>query len=193
MDLQFLNDLLSAFIQAFDATTVALTTTGLTLLGVIALIAFAWSYRHVLLNAGAGLGEALGHCLLILLAIGVTYWICLNLPAMTEATYQTFFQWGAGGRWAPGDMLNPAAIVDQGFQLGKPIRTFTDNLVSWIKVWDWDTLLGYSLAYYAIVLAFFFIALALIYIVVEFKLAVMLGAVLIPLAVWSPATPLAEA
>ena len=90
-------------------------------------------------------------------------------------------------------LLDPASIIDQGFQQAWPIRDFTDRLVSWLKVWDWDTLFLYSLSYYLIVLGFFFVGLTLMVTTIELKLAVMLGAVLVPLAVWQTSAFLAEA
>jgi P-type conjugative transfer protein TrbL len=193
MELQFLNDALSAFTQAFDAAAGALIGTGLALLVVIAVIAWYTRYWHVVMSAGAGLGEACGAAILLMLTVGITLWIVTNLPAMTDALFRTFAFWGSGGTVSPDMLLNPAAIVDQGFRQARPIRDFTDNLVSWLKVWDWDTLLLYSLSYYLIVLGFFAVGVTLMVTVIELKLAVMLGAVLVPMAVWQTGAFLAEA
>jgi type IV secretion system protein TrbL len=131
--------------------------------------------------------------ILSMITFGVTMWIITNLPAMTDALYQTFASWGSGGSISPADLLTPAAIVDQGFQQARPIRDFTDRIVSWLKLWDWDTLLTYALSYYGIVVGFFFIGITMILTIIELKLAVMLGAVLIPTAVWQTSAFLAEA
>jgi type IV secretion system protein TrbL len=193
MDLQFLNDALSAFTQAFDAAATTLVGVGLTLLGVIAVIAWYTSYRYTVFSTGAGLSEAMAGGVLLMITVGVTMWIVTNLPTMTEALFRTFAYWGSGGRVSPDMLLDPASIVDQGFQQARPIRDFTDRIVSWLKVWDWDTLFLYSLSYYLIVLGFFFVGLTLMVTTIELKLAVMLGAVLVPLAVWQTSAFLAEA
>jgi type IV secretion system protein TrbL len=193
MDLQFLNDALSAFTQAFDAAANTLIGVGLAGLAVLALIAWYTTYRYTVFSSGAGLSEAMAGAILSMITFGVTMWIITNLPAMTDALYRAFATWGSGGALSPDDLLNPAAIVDQGFQQARPIRDFTDRLVSWLKVWDWDTLLTYSLSYYAIVLGFFFIGVTMMITIIELKLAVMLGAILIPTAVWQTSAFLAEA
>jgi len=193
MDLQFLNDALSAFTQAFDAAATTLLGVGLAILGVIAVIAWYTTYRYTVLSTGAGLSEAMAGAILTMITFGVTMWIITNLPAMTDALFRTFASWGSGGALSPDDLLNPAAIADQGFQQARPIRDFTDRLVSWLKVWDWDTLLTYSGSYYLIVLGFFFIAITMMVTIIELKLAVMLGAVLIPTAAWHTSAFLAEA
>jgi type IV secretion system protein TrbL len=193
MDLQFLNDALSAFTQAFDAAANTLVGVGLAGLGVLALIAWYTTYRYTVFSTGAGLSEALAGAILSMITFGVTMWIITNLPAMTDGLYRAFATWGSGGALSPDDLLNPAAIVDQSFQQARPIRDFTDRLTSWLKVWDWDTLLIYSLSYYLIVLGFFFIGLTMMVTIIAHKLAVMLGAVLIPTAVWQTSAFLAEA
>jgi len=193
MDLQFLNDALSAFTQAFDAAANTLLGVGVAGLGVLALIAWYTTYRYTVFSSGAGLSEAMAGAILTMITFGVTMWIITNLPAMTDALYRAFATWGSGGAISPDDLLNPAAIVDQGFQQARPIRDFTDRIVSWLKIWDWDTLLIYSLSYYLIVLGFFFIGITMMVTIIELKLAVMLGAVLIPTAVWQTSAFLAEA
>ena len=193
MDLQFFNDALSAFTQAFDAAATTLVGVGLALLGVIAVIAWYTSYRYTVFSTGAGLSEAMAGGILLMITIGVTMWMVTNLPTMTDALFRTFASWGSGGSVSPDMLLDPASIIDQGFQQAWPIRDFTDRLVSWLKVWDWDTLFLYSLSYYLIVLGFFFVGLTLMVTTIELKLAIMLGAVLVPLAVWQTSAFLAEA
>ena len=164
-------------------------------LGVVASL-LIWSYTSKdarMASSGAGLSEAMAGAILTMITFGVTMWIITNLPAMTDALYRAFATWGSGGAISPDDLLNPAAIVDQGFQQARPIRDFTDRIVSWLKIWDWDTLLIYSLSYYLIVLGFFFIGITMMVTIIELKLAVMLGAVLIPTAVWQTSAFLAEA
>src|SRR5262249_46311499 len=68
-------------------------------------------------------------------------------------------------------------------QVARPIRDFTDSLLAW-ATHDWGTMIAYSLAFYAIVIGFFLIALHLMMTIIEFNLAVMAGTVLIPWGVF---------
>jgi len=193
MDAQILNDILSVFTGSIDGTIAVLTGIGLSLFGILALISYYQRYATTVLSGG-GLGDALASFLLILGGIGAGYWVMLNLAAMTDALYQTFLTWGGtGGGFTGSQMLNPGVIVDTGFRLARPIRTLTDNLIGWMAVWSWPTMLTYTLSYYAMVLSFFFLAAHLLFVIVEFKLSVLAACVLVPCGIWSPTAFLAEA
>ena len=160
----------------------------LPLLGVFALIAF---YTQVgpLVASGALLGDAVGSVLLTLLKMGVFYWLMVHLAAIANAAFLTFLHWGVaptGGTASAATFLAPSTVLDLGFRLGKPLRTFTDSFVNWAAVWNWPMLLTYSLAYYAIVLAFAFIALHLMVTIIEYHMALLVGMVLIPWGVLQP-------
>ena len=101
MDLQFLNDALSAFTQAFDAAANTLLGVGLVILGVIATIAWYTTYRYTVFSSGAGLSEAMAGAILSMITFGVTMRIITNLPAMTDALFRTFAYWGSGGALSP--------------------------------------------------------------------------------------------
>jgi type IV secretion system protein TrbL len=88
--------------------------------------------------------------------------------------------------------LNPGEILQKGFIIGKPIRGFTDALASWAAVWNWPMLITYSLAYYAIILAFAGLALNLMLIKIEYAFAVLLATVLLPWGVLGPTAFLGE-
>ena len=193
MDAQILNDILSVFTGSIDGAIAVLVGIGLSLFGILALISYYQRYATTVLYRG-GLGDALASFLLILCGIGAGYWLMLHLVELTDALYQTFLTWGGtGGGFTGAQMLNPGVIVDTGFRLARPIRTFTDNLIGWMALWDWPTMLIYSLSYYVIVASFFFLAAHLLFVIVEFKLSVLAACVLVPCGIWSPTAFLAEA
>jgi len=151
-------------------------------------IAFYAQLGPALAQGGIGASDALAGFLLTIVKIGVFEWLLVHLVDLTDAAFDTFLQWGAsaGGNFASASFLNPAAIADTGFRLARPIREYTDSFIKWMAVWDWPTLLIYSLSYYLIVLSFVFIALHLMMVIIEYHLAVMAGMVLIPWGVLSP-------
>src|SRR5712691_106097 len=188
MNAQILNDITSAFVNAIEAGTRTLGQLSIPLLAVFAVIALYTQLGPQLASGGVGLSDALGNFLLLVLKIGVFEWLLLHLPDIADAAFRTFVQWGAsaGGNFTAGQFLNPAAVADTGFRLARPIREFTDNFIKWLAVWDWPTLLLYSLSYYLIVASFMFIALHLMMTIIEYHLAVMVGTVLIPWGVLQP-------
>ncbi len=169
MDAQLLNDITSVFVTAIEAGTATLLAFSLPLLAIFATIAFYMQLGPQLASGGGGVGEALASVLALVLKIGIFEWLLLHLP-----------------------FLNPGEVANTGFRLARPIRDFTDAFVKWLAVWDWPTLLLYSLSYYLIVLSFGFIALHLMMTIIEFHLAVMVGAVLMPWGVLHATASVAE-
>src|SRR5260370_27341784 len=95
MDAQILNDIVSAFVQALQAGTTTLTSYAFPLLAITATVAFYFQIGPQLAQGGVGLGDAVASLLLLVLKIGVVYWIILYLPDLADAAFRTFVQWGA--------------------------------------------------------------------------------------------------
>src|SRR5262249_18402997 len=133
MDAQVLNDIVSTFLQALQAGTTTLTSYAFPLLAITATIAFYLQVGPQLAQGGVGMGDALASLLLLVLKIGLLYWVILHLPDLADAAFRTFIQWGAaaGGGVTRADFLSPGEIVATGFRVARPIRDFTDNLWSW--------------------------------------------------------------
>ena len=183
MDSTIFDTITTTFVGAFQSGTATLAQYSLPLLAIFATIAFYLQLGPLLASGGVGAGDAIASTLLTILKIGVFYWLLVRLAPLTTAAFQTFLQWGA----APGDgglseaaFLTPSKVVDVGFAIVTPIRTYTDRLLNWAAVWSWPTLLTYVLAYYLILLAFAGIALHLMMTIIEFHLAVMAATVLLP-------------
>ena len=135
--------------------------------------------------AAAQMGDALAAALLYAVNIGVAYWLLVNLSGMATAAYQTFLQWGlaagggadrraaphalGGGRYGLSDcraahgLCRPANGLDVPCGISRRFSCMTSPPRR-------------------LCVAFPFVALALMVTQIEYHLAVMLGAVLIP--VW---------
>ena len=189
MNAGILDTITAAFVGALQTGQGALAQYSLPLLVIFATIAFYLQLGPLLASGGAGAGDAIASTLLMLLKIGVFYWLLVRLAPLANAAFVTFLQWGiapTGGGVSAATFLTPSKVMDVGFRLGRPIRDYTDSLISWAAVWNWPNLLTYSLAYYAIVIAFAFIALHLMMVIIEYHLAVMIATVLIPFGVLQP-------
>jgi type IV secretion system protein TrbL len=189
MNTTILDTITGAFVGALQTGTGALAHYSLPLLGVFALIAFYVQVGPLVASGGAGVGDALASILLTAVKIGVFYWLLANLTDIASAAFVTFLQWGiapTGGGISAASFLAPSQVMDVGFALGKPIREFTNAWVSWAAVWNWPMLVTYSLAFYAILIAFMCIALHLMMTIIEYHMAVLVGTVLIPWGVFQP-------
>jgi len=179
----------AALVNALHAGQSTLASYSLPLLGVFCAFAFYVEFAPLLASGGGGAGDAAASLLLTVVKFGVFYWILVNLAGMAEAAFLTFLQWGiapAGGGLSAQTFLSPSTVLDVGFRLGKPLRTFTDSWVGWAGVWNWPMLIAFSLAFYAIVLSFMFIALHLMMTIIEYNMAVLVATVLIPWGVLQP-------
>ena len=188
MNATILDTITTAFVGALQAGSSALQAYSLPLLGAFALIAF---YLHLgpLVASGAVLGEALGSVLLTVLKIGVFYWLLVNLSPLATAAFRTFFQWGlapTGGGLSQASFLHPSTLIDLGFRAALPLQQLMGKFTGWASLWNFYLLAFYMVAYWGIVIAFAFVALHLMVTIIEYHMAVMVGAVLIPWGVLQP-------
>ena len=118
MNTGILDTITGVFVNAIQAGAGTLATFSLPLLGVFAIIAFYLHVGPALAGGGAGMGDTLAGVLLMLLKIGVFYWLLQNFVAITTAAFQTFLQWGqvAGGGVSLGTFLTPSTVMDVGFR-----------------------------------------------------------------------------
>jgi len=189
-----LDTITTAFVGALQAGSGAIQAYALPLLGVFAVLA---CYLHLgpLLMSGAVLGDALGSLVLSVLKIGVFYWLLVHLAPLASAAFLTFFQWGlapAGGGFSQASFVHPSVLIDLGFRVALPLQELMGKFTGWASLWNFYLLAFYMVAYWGIVLAFTFVALHLMVTIIEYHLAVMVGAVLIPWGVLQPTAFLTE-
>jgi type IV secretion system protein TrbL len=188
MNSTVLDQIVATFAAAIDGGFVALAASSLALLSVFGLISF-YTHMPAVVMGGAQVGETLASFLWAVLRIGVFYWLVYHLYGLTFAAFLTFMQWGLAGTGGQtltvADMLHPSTIIDAGFAAAYPIQQFiaaygsgiSGALNRGIHFWTVDT---YLAVYWLVVLAFAFVAVAMILTLIEFKLAVMASAVLLP-------------
>ena len=194
MNSTIFDDITRAFVTTLEGGTLSLGAFSLPLLGAFALIGWYWNFGRSLAMAGGLMGDALASALLYAVNIGVAYWLLVNLSGMATAAYQTFLQWGiaAGGGATSGLLLTPSGVVDLGFQIAAPLMDYSARQTGWSALWNISHIFMYDLAATAIVWSFPFVAIALMVTQIEYHLAVMVGAVLIPFGIFGPTAFLTE-
>jgi len=190
VNLTVLDFILSIYTTTLDQGYQALLRYSLPILGVFALIAWCTALWGTMLGAGDGLSTAMTSAV----SIGIWYWFSIFLGAMAIAAFDTFTQFGAavGIHGAPGSFLIPSKIWALGWEAARPILAMAQAFTGWsvlINIFVIGILYASALA---IVFAYGFMAFFVILIQIEFRLAIMLGAVLIPLGVYQGTTFMAE-
>lgn len=174
----------------------ALWAFSIPLLALLAVIRYYVGMSEVVMSGGAGLGDAIGTMLWILLAIGVFHWFLLNLPAILDAALNTFVQWGlapSGGAFSLGDFLLPSRMIRSWWTGAAAIREFISNM-GWGKAapWNWPTLMIFILAFLGIFAGFAVLAAEVMIALFEFGFARLLSAILVPWGVVTQTAFLAE-
>lgn len=189
-----LDSIARGFIASLGLGFQALHAYSLPLLAVLAAIHLyqTWGAQ---VAYGAGLGDALAGSALLLIRIGIFYWGLTHLWTMAEAALHTFIQWGAqagGGTFTVADFLSPSRIWEMGWIVSRPIDDMIARYSGWQVIWNAPDLLLYALARLVIVVAFWLAALTVLMTIIEFYLAVVVGAVLIPWGILSATSSLCE-
>jgi type IV secretion system protein TrbL len=167
----------------------------LPLLGILAAIHFYQVASAAVMYGHGSMGDALAGSLLLLLRVGIFYWGLTHLWTMAEAALHTFIGWGAqagGGAFTLTDFLSPSSIWDMGWRISKPIDDLIARHSGWQVLFNAPDLLMYALARLCIVVAFWGAALAVLMTIIEFNIAVVAGAVLIPWGILSATSSLCE-
>jgi type IV secretion system protein TrbL len=189
MNAGILDTITRVFVDALRTGTGALHQYALPLLGVFALIAFYLEFGPCVMSGVSSLGDALGSLLLTALKIGVFYWLIVNLEPLARALFLTFLQWGlapTGGGVSAETFLNPSRILDLGFRAAFPLSAFVQKFSGLSAAYNMFTLAGFTIAYWIIIVAFAFVTLDLIVTIIEYHMAVLVAAVLLPFGILRP-------
>jgi type IV secretion system protein TrbL len=172
----------NAFVTALQGGLETLAVYSIPLLAVFATIAFYTHMWPVVASGSGMIADGLAETLLLLVKFGTFYWLLVNLGALSSAALNTFLQWGlgAGGTVTLDTYKQPSLIVDQGFRVAKPLIDFQVGFLQRLVPAFALTLWGYSLGYWAVVLSFCAVALHLMMVIIEYYLAIMCAAVLVP-------------
>lgn len=175
------------YVTALQGGLDTLAVYSIPLLAAFATIAFYTHMWPVVMSGSGLMADGLAETLLLLVKFGTFYWLLIHLGAITDAALQTFLQWGlgAGGSMTLDTYKQPSVIVDQGFRVAKPLIDFQVGFLQRLVPAFAMTLWGYSLGYWCVVLSFMAVALHLMMVIIEYYLAVMCAAVLLPWGVLS--------
>jgi P-type conjugative transfer protein TrbL len=184
-----LDTITAAFVSALQGGAETLGAFALPLLGVLAIIAFYTQLGPLLAMGGVGAGDAIASALLLLVRTGIFYWLLVNLSPLATAAFQTFLLWGntaVGGSVTANTFTTPSTLIDLGFKIGKPLLEFGSLWQRLTTKWLPVMAFLHGLAYYAVLLSFLGVALHLMMTIIEYHMAVLVGAVLMPFGVLQP-------
>ncbi len=192
---RFIDDVTAAFLTALEAGGTRLGAYSLGLLSVVALIAYYREFGARMLVGQGSVSDALGAPLLYILTVGGYYYGLVHLREIGMAALNTFVQWGVqggGGSFDVAVLQHPSFILETGLKAARPIadfHTWFSAIKSTIKL---SASFGDLLAYWFILLAFIAITAHHMMLLIEYHIALMCAAVLLPWGLWSFTAPLAE-
>ena len=190
-----LDTIVNGFLTAIQGGTMAVAPYGVALLGAMALLAYWFRFAPEVASAGVGLGDALAAFLFLVIGLGITQWIVLNLIPMGDALYQSAIQIGlsaAGSNISSEQLRNPSFILSMHKVVTRPLEDFILNQTGWAQLWNSSTIWGYWSAEMVIYVVFVGIALNMAMIVLEFYFSILAAAVLLPCVVFFPSAALGE-
>jgi len=190
-----IDKVVGGFLSAIQAGTLAVAPYGIGALGVLALIAYGTRQWPLVMSSGAGLGDALAGFLLLVLGLGITLWMLTKIIPMGDALYQAALTIGltaAGSQVTVDQLRSPSFLLSMHKIVTKPLETFILAHTGWSVMWNGPTMLSFWLAELAIYCTFVGIALHVALIQIEFYLAILSAAVLLPCVVMTSSTFLGE-
>jgi type IV secretory pathway TrbL component len=195
LDLTILDRAIAAFSIALDGAYAALHLYSLGLLGTLAFIYYGLRMGGLVMRPSYA-SEGLSELVWTVLKIGGFYWLLEVLyDLMWNRAFPTFVQWGAdasGGTFNATTFLQPSTILIAGYQAAWPLKVFADQFIGPLLPLYLVDLSLTMLAYWVTIVAFGAIALHIMVTLIEFKLAVATGAVLIPWAMLTHTAVLGE-
>jgi len=191
----FIDDITAAFLSALQGGGQTLAAYSLGLLSVVALIAYYREFGARMLQGQGSVSDALGAPLLYLLTVGGYYYGLVHLREIGIAALNTFVQWGVQSGGASFDVAllqRPSFILEIGLKAARPIAdwdTWWSSIKAAVKL---TTSPGDAIAYWCILLAFIAMTAHHMMLLIEYHIALMCAAVLLPWGLWSFTAPLAE-
>jgi type IV secretory pathway TrbL component len=192
---RFIDDVTAAFLTVLQGSGQRLGAYSLGILSVVAIIAYYREFGARVLQGQGSLSDALGAPLLYFLTVGAYYYGLLHLNAIGNAALNTFVQWALEGGGASFDttmLQRPSFLIEAGLKAAQPIAEFDTWFNSIKSTFKLAAHPGDLIAYWFVLLAFMAITAHHLMMLIEFHLALMGAAVLLPWGLWSFTAPLAE-
>jgi len=192
---RFLDDVTNAFLTVLQGSGQRLGEYSLGILSVVAIIAYYREFGAHVLQGQGSLSDALGAPLLYFITVAGYYYGLIHLNAIGNAALNTFVQWalqGAGGSFDTALLQKPSFIMEAGLKAAQPIAEFDTWWNSIKSAFKMAASPGDLVAYWFVLIAFLAITAHHMMMLIEFHLALMGAAVLLPWGLWSFTAPLAE-
>jgi type IV secretory pathway TrbL component len=190
-----IDQITAGFLGALRAGGSNLAVYSIPILSLAFLIGYAREFGPKLMLHHGSVADAIAGPLLFMIVAGLYYFVLINLFWLGQQVLTLAFHWGlsVSGQALSVDILEkPSFIMTIGMQAAAPIAAFSnwwDTMASVVKL---STSPMHSLSFAAILAGFLAVMLHHVMMLIEFHLAVLLGAVLIPWGLWSATQSLAE-
>jgi type IV secretion system protein TrbL len=192
-DLNVIDRFLQAFITYIDSgfgllgADVGFLTA--TLIGIdITLAGLFW--------AMGGEDNVIGRFLRKILYIGAFAFILNSFSTLADIIFRSFAQAGltaGGGSLSADDLLKPGRLAGTGFSAAWPLLEQASEMVGFTTFFDnFLTIMVLLFAWALVIIAFFILAVQMFVCILEFKLTSLAGFILVPFALWSRTSFLAE-
>jgi type IV secretory pathway TrbL component len=192
---RFIDDVTAAFLTALQGGGVRLGEYSLGILSFVAIVTYYREFGARVLQGQGSLSDAIGAPILYFITVGGYYYGLIHLNAIGNAALDTFLQWALQGTDSSFDttlLQKPSFIIEAGLKAAQPIAEFDTWMNSIKSVFKLAAHPGDLVAYWFVLLAFMAITAHHIMLLIEFHLALMAAAVLLPWGLWSLTAPLAE-
>ena len=140
--------------------------------------------------------DIIGKFLKKVLYVGFFALIIGNFAFLSDVIFRSFAQLGLNatdGTLSATDLIRPGFVANTGFEAASPLLDEIEALTGPIAFFVNIVIIGVlALAWIITLFAFFFLAIQLFVTIIEFKLTTLAGFVLIPFALWSKTSFLAE-
>lgn len=192
-DLSVIDRFMQAFIRYIDSgfgllgNDVGFLTT--TLIGIdITLAGLFW--------AMGGEDNVIGRFLKKILYIGAFAFILNSFSTLADIIFKSFAQAGltaGGGTLSADDLLRPGQVASTGFSAAWPLLDQASSMMGFINFFEnFITIMVLLFCWAIVILAFFILAVQMFVTIIEFKLTSLAGFILVPFALWSRTSFLAE-
>jgi type IV secretion system protein TrbL len=146
--------------------------------------------------AMGGEDNVIGRFLKKILYVGVFAFILNSFSTLADIIFRSFAQAGltaGGGVLSAGDLLKPGRLAGTGFSAAWPLLDQASEMVGFTTFFDnFLTIMVLLFAWALVIVAFFILAVQMFVCILEFKLTTLAGFILVPFALWSRTSFLAE-
>jgi type IV secretion system protein TrbL len=130
------------------------------------------------------------------LFVGVFAYLISNWTMLAEIVFESFVDLGlmaSGTSFTADDLMRPGRVAQTGLDAGRPLLDSISDLMGWIAFFEnFIQIACLFFAWALVILAFFILAVQLFVTLIEFKLTVLVGFVLIPFGLFGKTAFMAE-